>query len=173
MTANEDHDTNSIVTSGVWEFAKSFKNFCFPTKTTCASLFELYYGFTFPKQHRREGCPWSCGKNCLLEFLALDCLDRDIDLTMVRPSSAHWARLPLTTKQVNGGYYKGNRTGSMGAHTEWGGYVIDYRKVRNFNCPDLENNKVRVGHFASCHLDLSDVSTVLARRAHGLIDKGT
>lgn len=33
----------------------------------------------------------------------------------------------------------------MGAHTEYGGYVIDYRKVRNFNCPDLQGCKVRSG----------------------------
>ena len=30
----------------------------------------------------------------------------------------------------------------MGAHTEWGGYIIDYRKVRNFNCPDLSQTTV-------------------------------
>lgn len=30
----------------------------------------------------------------------------------------------------------------MGAHTEYGGYVIDYRKVRNFNCPDLKDTKL-------------------------------
>ena len=62
---------------------------------------------------------------------------------MVRPSAPCLARLRLTTKQVNGGYYKGNRTGSMGAHTEWGGYVIDYRKTRNFVCPDMKNTRVR------------------------------
>ena len=33
----------------------------------------------------------------------------------------------------------------MGAHTEWGGYVIDYRKVRNYNCPDLKDTRVRTG----------------------------
>ncbi|KAK3054136.1 60S ribosomal protein L27, mitochondrial [Extremus antarcticus] len=46
-------------------------------------------------------------------------------------------RLPLTTKQGPHNYYKGNRTGSMGQHTKYGGYVIDYRKVRTFVCPDL------------------------------------
>ena len=56
---------------------------------------------------------------------------------MVRPTPALRARLRLTTKQVNGGYYKGTRTGSMGAHTQYGGYIIDYRKVRHYNCPDL------------------------------------
>ena len=61
---------------------------------------------------------------------------------MFKSSPVLCARLRLTTKQVNGGYYKGNRTGSMGAHTPYGGYVIDYRKVRHFNCPDLTNFKV-------------------------------
>ncbi|RMZ89433.1 hypothetical protein DV736_g3343, partial [Chaetothyriales sp. CBS 134916] len=27
----------------------------------------------------------------------------------------------------------------MGAHTEYGAYVIDWRKVRNYNVPDLNN----------------------------------
>ncbi|KAH9816331.1 ribosomal protein YmL27 precursor, mitochondrial [Teratosphaeria destructans] len=46
-------------------------------------------------------------------------------------------RLPLTTKQGPHNYYKGNRTGSMGAHTKKGGYLIDYKKVRTYVCPDL------------------------------------
>ncbi|KAI5279724.1 hypothetical protein KEM54_004029, partial [Ascosphaera aggregata] len=38
-------------------------------------------------------------------------------------------RLRLTTKQVNGGYYKGNNTGSMGFFgSRKGEYIIDYRK---------------------------------------------
>jgi hypothetical protein len=56
---------------------------------------------------------------------------------MFKPSPVLCARLRLTTKQVNGGYYKGNRTGSMGAHTEYAKYIIDYRKTRHFNMPDL------------------------------------
>ncbi|KAF2674041.1 hypothetical protein BT63DRAFT_419353 [Microthyrium microscopicum] len=46
-------------------------------------------------------------------------------------------RLKLTTKQaaVKGGYYKGNRTGSMGWHTKHGGYIIDLRKVRTYVAP--------------------------------------
>jgi large subunit ribosomal protein L41 len=56
---------------------------------------------------------------------------------MFKPSPVLAARLRLTTKQVNGGYYKGNRTGSMGAHTEYGQYIIDYRKTRHYNMPDL------------------------------------
>ena len=94
-------------------------------------------------QFCRDAITFRCGQR--LDPTSSHYISDDITgLTMVRPSPAQSARLRLTTKQVNGGYYKGNRTGSMGAHTEWGGYIIDYRKVRNFNCPDLKNNKVRV-----------------------------
>ena len=52
-------------------------------------------------------------------------------------------RLRLTTKMVNGGYYKGNRTGAMGWHTKHGGYIIDPRKVRTYVVPDgLADSKV-------------------------------
>lgn len=44
-------------------------------------------------------------------------------------------RLALTTKQVNGGYYKGTGTGSMGRHTKYGGYVVEWRKVRTYVVP--------------------------------------
>ncbi|CAF9916091.1 MAG: hypothetical protein HETSPECPRED_002755 [Heterodermia speciosa] len=44
-------------------------------------------------------------------------------------------RLALTTKMVNGGFYKGNRTGSMGRHTKGGGYIIEWRKVRTYVAP--------------------------------------
>ncbi|THC99384.1 hypothetical protein EYZ11_001108 [Aspergillus tanneri] len=46
------------------------------------------------------------------------------------------ARLRLTTKQVNGGYYKGNRTGSMGYFAKNGSYVIDWKKVRTYVVPE-------------------------------------
>ncbi|CCX07563.1 hypothetical protein FPQ18DRAFT_406253 [Pyronema domesticum] len=49
-------------------------------------------------------------------------------------------RLKLTTKQVNGGYYKGNRTGAMGTHTKYGGYVIDWKKVRTYVVPTVEED---------------------------------
>lgn len=53
-------------------------------------------------------------------------------------------RLPLTTKQVNKGFYKGTGTGAMGRHTKHGGYVIEWRKVRTYVVPDqLEDFKVR------------------------------
>lgn len=51
-------------------------------------------------------------------------------------------RLALTTKQVNGGYYKGTRSGSMGRHTKHGGYIIDWDKVRTYVVPSLVEFKV-------------------------------
>ncbi|KAF0325958.1 hypothetical protein K4K61_003441 [Colletotrichum sp. SAR11_59] len=44
--------------------------------------------------------------------------------------------LRLTTKDVNKGFYKGNRTGAMGEHTKYGGYRIDYKKVRTYVVPE-------------------------------------
>ncbi|PYH41418.1 mitochondrial 54S ribosomal protein mL41 [Aspergillus saccharolyticus JOP 1030-1] len=55
---------------------------------------------------------------------------------MFKPSKPMMARLRLTTKQVNGGYYKGNRTGSMGFFAKNGSYVIDWKKVRTYVVPD-------------------------------------
>lgn len=47
------------------------------------------------------------------------------------------ARLRLTTKQVNGGFYKGNRTGSMGRFGANGStYHIDWSKVRTYVVPE-------------------------------------
>ncbi|QKX53452.1 uncharacterized protein TRUGW13939_00531 [Talaromyces rugulosus] len=57
----------------------------------------------------------------------------------MKPSQPLMARLRLTTKQVNGGYYKGNRTGSMGAFDKKGKYVLDYRKVRTYVVPESLN----------------------------------
>ncbi|KAL2868882.1 mitochondrial 54S ribosomal protein mL41 [Aspergillus lucknowensis] len=58
---------------------------------------------------------------------------------MVRATQPLMARLRLTTKQVNGGYYKGNRTGSMGFFAKNGSYVIDWRKVRTYVVPENLN----------------------------------
>ncbi|KAL4886743.1 hypothetical protein BJY04DRAFT_178250 [Aspergillus karnatakaensis] len=55
---------------------------------------------------------------------------------MVRPTQPMMARLRLTTKQVNGGYYKGNRTGSTGYFAKNGSYVIDWKKVRTYVVPE-------------------------------------
>ncbi|KAH8700492.1 50S ribosomal protein YmL27 [Talaromyces proteolyticus] len=54
----------------------------------------------------------------------------------MRPSQPLMMRLRLTTKQVNGGYYKGTRSGSMGFFNKHGEYVIDYRKVRTYAVPE-------------------------------------
>lgn len=48
----------------------------------------------------------------------------------------------FTTKQVAGGFYRGSRTGAMGSHTEYGGYIIDYRKTRHYVVPDFTDFKV-------------------------------
>ena len=55
---------------------------------------------------------------------------------MFKPSQPMMARLRLTTKQVGGGYYKGNRTGAMGFFAKNGSYVIDWKKVRTFAVPE-------------------------------------
>ncbi|KAI0839979.1 mitochondrial ribosomal protein L27-domain-containing protein [Hypoxylon sp. FL0890] len=44
-------------------------------------------------------------------------------------------KLPLTTKDIKKGFYKGTRTGSMGRHTKFGGYIIDWNKVRTYVVP--------------------------------------
>ncbi|KAI1090451.1 50S ribosomal protein YmL27 [Rostrohypoxylon terebratum] len=41
----------------------------------------------------------------------------------------------LTTKDVNKGFYKGTRTGRMGQHTKYGGYIVDWSRVRTFVVP--------------------------------------
>jgi large subunit ribosomal protein L41 len=51
-------------------------------------------------------------------------------------------RLALNTKQAGKDYYKGNRTGSMGSHTKYGGYIVDPKKVRTYVCPDLSDFNV-------------------------------
>ncbi|KAJ9151110.1 hypothetical protein NKR23_g3309 [Pleurostoma richardsiae] len=49
--------------------------------------------------------------------------------------SRAYRKLRLTTKDINKGYYKGTRTGSMGRHTKYGGYVIEWHKVRTYVVP--------------------------------------
>ncbi|SPO04853.1 related to MRPL27 - mitochondrial ribosomal protein, large subunit [Cephalotrichum gorgonifer] len=44
-------------------------------------------------------------------------------------------KLKLTTKDIKKGFYKGNRTGSMGRHTKYGGYIIEWEKVRTYAVP--------------------------------------
>jgi hypothetical protein len=98
----------------------------------------------------------------LIFFVVLDIgLDLDIGLPrshnslaiMFQPSQPLFKalrRLPMTTKQApkKGGYYKGNRTGSMGWHTKFGNYRIDWRKVRTYVVPQgLNDVKVSVVFF--------------------------
>ncbi|KAJ5758057.1 uncharacterized protein N7511_006751 [Penicillium nucicola] len=54
---------------------------------------------------------------------------------MFKPTEPMLMRLRLTTKQVNGGYYKGNRTGSMGAFDKKGQYRPQVEKHRNYILP--------------------------------------
>lgn len=54
-------------------------------------------------------------------------------------------KLPLTTKDMNKGFYKGTRTGTMGRHTKFGGYIIEWDRVRTYVVPEgLDTFKVRV-----------------------------
>lgn len=66
----------------------------------------------------------------------------------MRPTQAlfvgKYRHLKLTTKDVGRGFYKGNRTGSMGRHTKYGGFVIEWNKVRTYTVPQsLKDFKVR------------------------------
>ncbi len=77
-------------------------------------------------------------------------------------------RLPLTTKQGPHNYYKGNRTGAMGSHTKYGGYKIDYSKVRTYLCPDLTGFNVSFASSASSGAGIgADTKVVDAFRAEG------
>lgn len=58
-------------------------------------------------------------------------------------SVGRYRHLKLTTKDVGRGFYKGNRTGSMGRHNKYGGYLVDWNKVRTYVVPDLKDFKAR------------------------------
>jgi large subunit ribosomal protein L41 len=64
----------------------------------------------------------------------------------MRPTQAlqvlRYRNLRLTVKDTNKGFYKGNRTGAMGRHTKFGGYVIEWDKVRTYVVPDLKDFKL-------------------------------
>lgn len=66
---------------------------------------------------------------------------------MFRPTQAlgkKFRKLRLTTKDINKGFYKGNRTGNMGSHDKWGGFTIEFEKVRTYAVPaGLDTFKVR------------------------------
>jgi large subunit ribosomal protein L41 len=54
------------------------------------------------------------------------------------------SRHQLNTKQANKGFYKGTGTGSIGRHTQHGGYIIAWDKVRTYVVPkNLKDSKVR------------------------------
>ncbi|KAK4166490.1 mitochondrial ribosomal protein L27-domain-containing protein [Cladorrhinum sp. PSN259] len=53
-----------------------------------------------------------------------------------------YRKLRLTTKDVNKGFYKGTGTGAMGRHTKYGGYIIEWDRVRTYVCPDLTGFKL-------------------------------
>ena len=58
-------------------------------------------------------------------------------------SVGRYRHLRLTTKDVGRGFYKGNRTGSMGRHTKHGGYIVEWQKVRTYVVPqELRDFKV-------------------------------
>lgn len=52
-------------------------------------------------------------------------------------------RLTLTTKQTGKGFYKGTGSGSMGNHTKYGTYKIQWSKVRTYVAPDLSSFEVK------------------------------
>ncbi|KAJ5808010.1 MRP-L27 domain-containing protein [Penicillium riverlandense] len=55
---------------------------------------------------------------------------------MVKPSMPMMARLRLTTKHTRGGYYKGNRSGSMGNFVQPSSkYEVDWNKARTYVVP--------------------------------------
>ncbi|KAI7777709.1 hypothetical protein LA080_003130 [Diaporthe eres] len=57
---------------------------------------------------------------------------------MFRPTQAlgkKFRKLRLTTKDINKGFYKGNRTGNMGSHDKWGGFTVEFEKVRTYAVP--------------------------------------
>ena len=69
-------------------------------------------------------------------------------------------KIPLTTKQVNKGFYKGTGSGSMGWHTKHGAYRIDWAKVRTYIVPPaLAKFKVRANDSSSSSSRASKQST--------------
>ncbi|CDH12524.1 probable 54S ribosomal protein L27,mitochondrial [Zygosaccharomyces bailii ISA1307] len=52
-------------------------------------------------------------------------------------------RTPLTTKQGNKTMYKGTRSSGVGKHTRYGGYAINWDKVRTFVTPRDYNTELK------------------------------
>ena len=51
-------------------------------------------------------------------------------------------RTPLTSKDGGRKYYKGSQTGSMGAVTSYGKFVVDAYKIRCYVAPEMTNETV-------------------------------
>lgn len=66
---------------------------------------------------------------------------------MFRPTQSlgkKFRKLRLTTKDINKGFYKGNRTGNVGQHNKHGGFKVDFSKVPTYAVPaGLDTFKVR------------------------------
>ena len=63
-----------------------------------------------------------------------------------KPHVRRFRKAQLTTKDIKKGFYKGTRTGSMGRHTKYGGYILDMEKVRTYVVPaGLDTFKVCCG----------------------------
>ena len=74
-------------------------------------------------------------------------------------------KLRLTTKDIKKGFYKGNRTGAMGRHTKYGGYIIEWNKVRTYPVPPLEGFTVSSSLIAAIwRWTLEDFRRALARK---------
>ncbi|KAM3159973.1 60S ribosomal protein L27, mitochondrial [Lachancea thermotolerans] len=52
-------------------------------------------------------------------------------------------RTPLTTKQGNKTMYKGTRSSGIGKHTRYGGYTIQWDKVRTYVTPKNFNTELK------------------------------
>lgn len=119
------------------------------------SVRQLILTLVDPSRHSTSSIPFSLLAN--LSWYYTRCEDSLPFQTMFKPTRPLYRarrRLQLTTKQVGAGYYKGNRTGSMGDHTRWGGYIIDWTKVRTYVPPDrLDVFKVgiRPCRLVRCH----------------------
>lgn len=58
-------------------------------------------------------------------------------------SKAGNRRTALTTKQGNKNMYKGTRSSGIGRHTKYGGYTINWDKVRTFIVPSNYNTDLK------------------------------
>ncbi|CAI4056086.1 hypothetical protein SKDZ_02G3870 [Saccharomyces kudriavzevii ZP591] len=52
-------------------------------------------------------------------------------------------RVALTTKQGNKTMYKGTGASGIGRHTKFGGYMINWKKVRTYVTPDIVNFELK------------------------------